>query len=90
MKNKRQIFSYKNIRVLDDKIFNMLDALGPHAVKVWRIILLQSLKNVSTKRLPETAGSVPISTGGMISNPSTGNLFCAVMKNKKKDLALNS
>lgn len=82
-KDEEHLLSYTDIKVLNDKIFNLIDAMGPHAVQGWRKILSYH-QNVSLKRLPELAGSTSIATNETISNPNTGNLFYAGTKSQKR------
>lgn len=59
LKEEKLLILYKNITVLEDTIFNMLDALGPHAVEAWGIILLRSYEERMYKTIVKDGGVRP-------------------------------
>lgn len=62
----QQLLHYSDRCVLEDKIFNLVDALGPNAVQGWRQIPENALQNPVSERLPQMSGLTPIWTTGEI------------------------
>lgn len=73
-----------NVRVIADKLFNVLEAQGPFKISLRKDFLTDVSRSVSINRMPVLCGSVPIVQQNEVFNPNVGTLVNRGTKSRKR------
>lgn len=81
---ERHLLSYTNVRAIEGKIYNLVEAHGPDAAFTWKHLFVKTMHTVLLNRLPVFTGTIPISDTAEVSNASKGLLFQRGTKSRKR------